>query len=578
MKKSLLTAFIIIIHSLNLFSQKPLRDFIVIVRPVFHEGTTEFLKKYSESLKKDGYTTESEYLKAYSEGKGFGSGFIIKGDDGKSYILTNRHVVMQADNATIEFSNTDGSKIDYHNCKIVRIDESNDLALLSFPEGAVINRALNFCTSVPKDGQEVYSAGFPGMGGKPSWQLGKGIISNSAFPMKTLDESIETTVIQHTAQIDRGSSGSPLLIADENEETGFSVIGLNTWKVFNRENVNLTIPVLVIKAFITKAISSEKLDNNSLLEAKSRKFVSDAMHGYKSVLKYVSYNYISKISVENFYSYWNNATKDAMKDISAAFEGGQPIEAVRIAIADAISQSIEKNKNTFTYVSISGLASYDTPTTVSLLLNNKSVNSSWIIEQDNWKLDDISCLRIKENSKNYGIAHDFTYSAKITPQLYISTSEAEKTGYGIDWSRGDKLFYGIGFYKFSHLAGNTEYSSQTETNILIGESGYVNYSEVTINLGYQYPFQLSKIYLVPFIKGYIGLNFGDISCLASHISYGLQTAYKLNNNHFVLLQIEIAPRSIHFGDFSLNNSETYNTILYTNTKFGGFNIGIGYTL
>jgi len=576
MKKSFLTILIITIYSLNLFSQKQLREYIVIVRPVYHESTTEFLKKYSENLKKDGYALESEYLKAYSEGKGFGSGFIIKCDDGKSYVLTNRHVVMQAETATIEFSNADGSKTNYPNCKIVMIDENNDLALLAFPDDVVVERALSLSTVPAVDGTEVYSAGFPSMKGKPSWQLGKGIISNSSFPMETLDDEIKTNVIQHTAQIDRGSSGSPLLISDAKELTGYSVIGLNTWKVFNRENVNLTIPVSVIQKFITKAISSEKLDNNELLETKSREFVSDAMHGYKKVLKYVSYSYISKISVEKFYYFWNKATKDAQKEISAVFENGQPIEAVRIAIADAIAQSIEKDKNTFTYGSISGLASYNTPTTVSLVLKNKPVTSSWIIEQNNWKIDEISCLKTKD-SGNSGIAHDFTFNTKILPQLYISTSEAEKTGYGVDVTWGDKWFYGIGFYNFSHLAGNTEYSGQTNSYNLVGKPGYVNYSEATLNLGYQFPFQISKIYLVPFVKGAIGFNFGAFSCLASHISYGLQTGYKLKNNHFVLLQIEIAPRSIFYNDFAENNSTTYNTILYTNTKFGGFNIGIGYT-
>lgn len=574
MKKRFLPILFLVIYSTYSYSQKQLREFVVIVRPVYHESTTEFLKKFSDNLKKDGYINASEYLKTYSEGKGFGSGFIVKADNGKSYILTNRHVVMQAETANIEFSNTDGSKVYYSNCKIVDIDETNDLALLAFPDDAVVNRALNFSTNTVEDGKEVFSAGFPGMGGKPSWQLGKGIVSNSAFSMETLDEDIKTIVIQHTAQIDRGSSGSPLLIADSNELTGFSVVGLNTWKVFNRENVNLTIPVSLIKKFITKAISSEKLDNNGLLEKNSREFVSDAMHGFKKVLKYVSYNYVSKISVEKFYSYWKNSSKDAKDDILDVFANGHPIEAVRIAIADAIAQSIEKDKNTFAFESISGLASYETPTTVTLSLKFKPVTSSWIIEQNGWRINSLSCLKTGD-SDNYGIAQDFNFFMKVTPQLYISTSEAEKIGYGVDISSGDKLFYSLSLFNYSHFACNEEYMGNDVYKKT--SEGYVNYKEFSVNIGYQYPFQLAKIYLIPFVKAGAGINFGDVFSFSSTFHYGLQTAYKLKQNKFIVFHLEIAPRILKQDDFSENNSDIFNTLLYTNEKFGGFNIGVGYT-
>lgn len=573
MKNRLLIIQFFFICSINIFSQQ-LRESIVVVRPVFHESTTEFLKRFSESLKKDGYTMTSEYLKNYSEGNGFGSGFIIKGDDGKAYVLTNRHIVMQAESATIEFFNPDGSKTNYSNCKIEMIDDNNDLALLSFPDGVVIKGGLNLRLLPVNDGSDVFSAGFPGMKGKPSWQLGKGIISNSVFPMKTLDDEMNFNVIQHTAQIDRGSSGSPLLIADANEASGYSVVGLNTWKVFNRENVNLAIPIPIIKKFVTKAISAGKIDNNQALEIQSRQFVSDALLGYKKVLKYVSHSYISKISVEKFYYFWNNATKDAQKEIATAFENDQPIEAVRIAIADAIAQSVGEDKYPFTFVGVSGVASYNSPTNVSLLLKSQPVTSSWIIEQNSWKLETISCLKVKK-SKTYDVGNNFSYSSKVIPQLYISANDAEKNGYGIEYTVGDRFFYGLAWYKFFHLATDKESSSDAETNVS-NKTEYVKYSELTINLGYQYPFRISRIYLVPFIKGSLGFYTGDIKSFANRISYGLQTAYHLKNDHFVVLQFEIAPHKIVMGDFSENNSD-YNTILYTDTKLSGFNIGIGYT-
>jgi len=570
MKQVKIISIFLFISIGNIFAQKQLREYIVIVRPVYHESTTEFLKKFSEKLSSEGYTYASNYLKAFSEGKGFGSGFLVKGDDGKTYILTNRHVVMQAETANIEFSNTDGSKVNYEGCKIIEIDNDNDLALLAFPEDATVQKALNFSVLIPFDGQEVFSAGFPGMAGKPSWQLGKGIVSNAAFSMETLDEDLKMKAIQHTAQIDRGSSGSPLLIADTTQVTGYSALGLNTWKVLDRENVNLTIPVSTIQQFITRALSSERIDNNQILEKMSQQFASDAQHGYKKILKYVSYNYISKISVEEFFQLWKKSSKDAMEDISDVFEHGHPIEAVRIAIADNIYRSIEKNKNSFSYNSITGLASNDTPTTVMMSLNNKQVNSVWLIEQNQWKLKDISTLKVSETEQFFGIARDFKYTMNVSTELYFPSDKVEKVGYGAEVSFGYKSMFGFALHKYSHMGYNKDPGTYEVT-----DEGYVDYKEGLLFLGYQYPFHIKKIFLLPYIKFGVGLNFGDISSLTSATWYGLQAAYKLKNNDYIMAYFKIAPRYID-TNFAFDMYDSPYEYLSNPTKFNGFSLGIGY--
>lgn len=519
----------------------------------------------------------SENLRTLYLGNAFGSGFIVKGDDGNMFVLTNRHVVMQAENVNIEFSNTDGSSVNYNNCKVVSIDNNNDLALIALPKNANINYSLNFGLKKPEDGQEVYSAGFPSMRGIPSWQLGKGIISNSNFSMEILDDEIKSNVIQHTAQIDRGSSGSPLLVKDQNEITGYSVIGLNTWKVLNRENANLTIPTSTIIEFLNKATHPVKIDNNSALEKELLEFTNNALHGYKKILKYISYKYIDNLDFESFYSYWENSTVDAQKEILSQFADGQPIDAIRITLADAIAQSIERNKKTFTFNGISSLVSNEYPTDVTFLLNDKPIKSSWIIEQNQWKIAHFSVLKTYDEKKLRKVK-DYTYFLKLTPQFYISTSKAEQVGYGIDASVGEKWFFGMGLFKYSHRAGNEEYSSLTSTYELTGETGYVDYTQLSLNLGYQYPLQFSKVYITPFIKGSAGLNFGSFFSLSSHISYGIQTGYKFKNDKTILLHFEIAPRIILENDFFENNSKTFNKLLDTNTKFGGVNIGVAFVL
>ncbi len=47
-------------------------------------------------------------------------------------------------------------------------------------------RTLPFADAVPPDGTEVWTAGYPGLLGKPSWQLAKGVFSNRRVVVEDL--------------------------------------------------------------------------------------------------------------------------------------------------------------------------------------------------------------------------------------------------------------------------------------------------------------------------------------------------------------------------------------------------------
>jgi len=107
----------------------------------------------------------------------------------------------------------------------------------------------------------VWSAGFPGLGSDPMWQLGKGTVTNARAKIKELLSPDISTLIQHSAQVDAGNSGGPLLTADSKSEAGYSVIGINTWKATYRESTNFSIPASIIKSFVQRNIAGEKKQN-----------------------------------------------------------------------------------------------------------------------------------------------------------------------------------------------------------------------------------------------------------------------------------------------------------------------------
>ena len=123
-----------------------LRGLVAVVRPAFSESTTEFLNKFSVSLKEEGYGAASDEIKSLAKG-GFGSGFVYTNPtNGQNYIITNRHVVIQAQSVNIEFMLEDQSVRSFNKCKIVAVDEDHDLAIISLPTESKFEKTLEINT------------------------------------------------------------------------------------------------------------------------------------------------------------------------------------------------------------------------------------------------------------------------------------------------------------------------------------------------------------------------------------------------------------------------------------------------
>jgi serine protease Do len=416
------------------------------------------------------------------------------------------------------------------------------------------------------------------MGGKPSWQFGKGIISNSELEISGFDDEIKTKAIQHTAQIDRGSSGGPLLVADATQESGYSVIGLNSWKIIDRENVNLSISAKTINDFISNAIKTVSNNQQEQLEKTSGKFISDLMHGYKKVIKYVAYDYVSKLSADNFVRFIDLASPGAKADILDIFKNGQnPVEAVRIAIADAIVRTLEKNKSTFSFTSIAGIVSSDVPATVFYSYNNKPVTSTWKIEQKNWKISDISCLKFVDAEERIGFIKSFDFGSTINLVTFFPSSDLESTGFGGEYLWGTNLYIGAGIFKFSHHGYNTEYNYNTSKDEITG-SGYVDYYNINVLLGYRYPFQIKRFFIIPFAQLYGGMNTGIVSSLAGGFKYGVNFAYMFKEKKYLMLHLSLSPRKINDDWGSIGDTDyEFKTLYSPKEKINGFNLGLSYS-
>ena len=176
----------------------------------------------------------SDFLRMHAGG-GFGSGFLMThtSEEGTAaFVVTNRHVVAESTEAEVSFA--DGTT--YKNCEVVYESTKHDLAVLGLPESAL--RALGpGLRPTPRDATDrlpIVATGYPGVGGRPSYQVTDGKVSNAQFVMPEL--GLEGTFIQHTAPIDPGSSGGPLT-----NESG-ALVGVNTMLIRQRSSMFFAVP------------------------------------------------------------------------------------------------------------------------------------------------------------------------------------------------------------------------------------------------------------------------------------------------------------------------------------------------
>ncbi len=164
-----------------------------------------------------------------------GSGFVYN-YSGNMVILTNNHVIEDANSITVTFTN----RITY-DATILGSDPSNDFAILALDAPQEIYKPLEIISSSTlKVGHSVIVVGTPyGLEGS----LSNGIVSALNRTI-SLNEIIITNVIQTTTPLNPGNSGGPLM------NYYGQVIGISTAIVEESQGIGFAIPSDTILADI----------------------------------------------------------------------------------------------------------------------------------------------------------------------------------------------------------------------------------------------------------------------------------------------------------------------------------------
>jgi serine protease Do len=205
--------------------------------PEIEYGTGEYLPNLRQAIYKitpavvrivTEKTTPGWLFQLPTKEVGVGTGIII--DDVNGYILTNDHVVRDAESVKVYLANKQEMS-----ATIVNREGEYDLALLKIKASNLPGVA-----KFPRTDEEicvghwVIAIGYPyNIGGDPT--VTEGIISALGRTIKLDDGTTLDDVIQTTAAINPGNSGGPLVnLAGE-------VVGINTAVLSEAENIGFAI-------------------------------------------------------------------------------------------------------------------------------------------------------------------------------------------------------------------------------------------------------------------------------------------------------------------------------------------------
>lgn len=176
--------------------------------------------------------------------RGVGSGFVISGN---GQILTNAHVVNNADTVTVTFS--DGRELEG---KVLGADPVTDIAVVQVPAQNIPTAALGNSDQI-RPGQWAIAIGNP-LGLQETVTVG--VISatdRSSADIGVSDKRIG--FIQTDAAINPGNSGGPLLNARG------QVIGVNTAIIGGAQGLGFAIPINTAQQIAQQLITTGKVEH-----------------------------------------------------------------------------------------------------------------------------------------------------------------------------------------------------------------------------------------------------------------------------------------------------------------------------
>ncbi len=163
-----------------------------------------------------------------------GSGFVV---DPSGIIVTNNHVVTGAAIVKVYFEGDDKA----HSAKVLGASECSDLAVIKISDAKDLPYVKWYSGDI-KNAMKVFAVGYPA----GQFNMTDGIVSSTKYELNSTNNfltSYNEEVIQHTARINHGSSGGPL-VTEKAEVLGVNYAGSSSTDQNWAINMNGAQPVV----------------------------------------------------------------------------------------------------------------------------------------------------------------------------------------------------------------------------------------------------------------------------------------------------------------------------------------------
>jgi serine protease Do len=483
-----------------------LRDYVGRISISYQQETIDLMNKIKERLEARNYARDARAIDFYLQGHR-GTGFVYTAQDGNCYILTNQHVVAHSDNFSITFEKQDGTKTVYNGLRVLAVDDEKDIAILTFENGAKpFARGLSLITTGAEEGATVFAAGFPTVGSAVTWQYTQGVISNASvrLPKSVDNDELFGPFIQHSAQVDPGNSGGPLLVARQGVTANHAVIGINTLSARARQAANYAVPSDQVNAFITATLSRQAVNDQELIERKANEFVN-GLRAYRAVYghiaEFLSNNYVAEYAETAIVELLQKGSRNTIHDVDRAFSN-DPIEGMRIAVAWFVESKMRTRSGTLKVSLESATPNDKGGFTVAFKVNDITVLSEWVKEYGAYRMDSYGEIAPEDKVR----VEDMERRQAQEKALITEYSVMISAGYAyiledIGSAFTASLSMGFGSVGSGNIYGGIGFYYAPEVKLL----------NAGLNLGLVFPIRGSKAAFMPFGELGIGAVVPDSS-------------------------------------------------------------------
>jgi serine protease Do len=356
-RSKLLPGFVLFFCIFPVFAQTPpaqgpdprtLQEFVGYINQTFRPETVSLMRDIAEELEQRGQRNAARGIENYLQGY-CGTGVIYVSGDGANYIITNHRIISQAEGLSITFEKPDGGKTSYTGLSIVAADEEMDLALLVFKNGE-----RPFSAGLPPLGRQlwreetVYAVGFSGTGksggeNTAAWEIEQGEVSDLYVRIPGNDEIMRMMgpYIRHTAPVDPGNSGGPLLARDSGAPAGYAIAGINTLNTRD-QGTNYAIPINRVEDFLQEVLGTR--NDQIALEERLLAFTQGltvSRLSYQHIARYLSNSFTAENAKPALMLMLETAPGSVLENTMRAF-ASSPLEGMNLTVAWAVGDYLQR--------------------------------------------------------------------------------------------------------------------------------------------------------------------------------------------------------------------------------------------